>query len=95
MGWGFNAGVFRLLMLSSEFLVALTVGMGAQIENADLEVVARACPHLQRLTLRFATVSGEGRRPPPYFMVMLAGFILGYKHEVGCQKKCMHAEEIL
>lgn len=62
MGWGFDAGMLRVLLLSSEFLVALTVGMGAQIGDADLAAVSRACPNLQRITLRFATVSGEGER---------------------------------
>lgn len=74
VGWGFDAGMLRLLLVSSEFLVALTVGMGAQIGDADLAAVSRACPNLQRLTLRFAAVSGEGKEPP-LFPGLLAALI--------------------
>jgi hypothetical protein len=60
VGWGFSSAALRLLLASSPFLIELEVGLGACIGDADLAALARACPHLQRLTLRFAAVSGAG-----------------------------------
>ena len=67
VGLGFNGAKLCAVIRGSEFLTSLTVGLGAQINDADLEAVSRLCPHLQRLKLRFAMVSDTGastsRRP--------------------------------
>lgn len=60
VGWGFNGAMLCAVIRGSEFLTSLTIGLGAQINDADLEAVSRLCPHLQRLELRFAMVSDSG-----------------------------------
>lgn len=60
VGWGFNGAMLCAFIRGSEFLTSLTVGLGAQINDADLESVSRLCLHLQRLELRFAMVSDTG-----------------------------------
>ncbi|KAK9916011.1 hypothetical protein WJX75_007231 [Coccomyxa subellipsoidea] len=60
VGLGFNGAKLCAVIRGSEFLTSLTVGLGAQINDADLEAVSRLCPHLQRLKLRFAMVSDTG-----------------------------------
>lgn len=63
MSWGFDSALLRVFVRSSGFLTTLSIGLGAQINNADLEAVAMHCPHLQRLMLRFAKVSDTGALP--------------------------------
>ncbi len=67
VGWGFNSGLLRAAIGGSEFLTSLTIGLGAQINDADLETVSLLCPHLQRLVLRFAMVSETGGIPSHNF----------------------------
>ncbi|BDA43960.1 probable BTB/POZ domain-containing protein FBL11 at C-terminar half [Coccomyxa sp. Obi] len=60
VAWGFDSAMLRLFIRGSEFLTSLSVGLGAQIYDADLAAVSERCPHLQRLELRFAMVSETG-----------------------------------
>ncbi|CAL8469945.1 g9487 [Coccomyxa elongata] len=60
VAWGFDSAMLRLFIRGSEFLTSLSVGLGAQICDADLAVVSERCPHLQRLELRFVMVSETG-----------------------------------
>ena len=72
VGWGFGAAALRLLLACSPFLTALEVGLGACIGDADLAALAGTCPHLQRLELRFAPVSGAGKEPNMFFCPFIA-----------------------
>lgn len=65
VAWGFDSAMLRLFMYGSEFLTSLTVGLGARMCDADMAAVSKCCPHLQRLELRFATVSESGARGHP------------------------------
>ena len=81
VGWAFDAGMLRLLLLSSEFLVGLTLGEGVEIGDADLAAVSRACPNLQRLTLHSAPISGEGKWPANRLFIL------------ACSLGCHHSPE--
>ena len=48
-------------MSSSSFLTDLTIALGAQIGDHDLQLLTTSCPHLEHLTLAFQHVSDEGQ----------------------------------
>ena len=60
MSWGFNSAELRQTLSSSGFLTSLTVAMGAQISDHDLQLLAASCPHLEHLKLSFQHVSDAG-----------------------------------
>ena len=61
MGWSFNSAELRQAVSGSTFLTDLTVALGAQIGDHDLQLLSASCPHLEHLTLAFQHVSDAGR----------------------------------
>ena len=61
MGWSFNSAELRQAVSGSSFLTELTVALGAQIGDHDLQLLATSCPHLEHLTLSFQQVSDAGQ----------------------------------
>ena len=60
VSWGFNSTELRQALSSSGFLTSLTVALGAQISDYDLQLLAASCPHLEHLKLSFQHVSDAG-----------------------------------
>ena len=60
VSWGFNSMELRQAISSSSFLTSLTVALGAQICDHDLQLLASSCPYLEHLTLSFQHVTDEG-----------------------------------
>jgi hypothetical protein len=60
VSWGFNSIELRQALSSSGFLTSLTVVLGAQISDHDLQLLAASCPHLEHLKLSFQHVSDAG-----------------------------------
>ena len=63
MGWSFNSAELRQVVSGSSFLTDLTVALGAQIGDHDLQLLTTSCPHLEHLTLAFQHVSDAGQLP--------------------------------
>ena len=61
VGWSFNSTELRQALSSSTFLTDLTIALGAQIGNHDLQLLATSCPHLEHLTLAFQHISDAGQ----------------------------------
>lgn len=60
MSWGYNSTELRQALSSSGFLTSLTVALGAQISDHDLQLLAASCPYLEYLKLSFQHVSDAG-----------------------------------
>ena len=60
VSWGFSSMELRQAISSSGCLTSLTVALGAQICDHDLQLLASSCPYLEHLTLSFQQVTDEG-----------------------------------
>ncbi len=61
-GWGFTASLLTSVCCNSPQLVSLELGVGSGVSDGVLQTVAEQCPLLERVKLKLACVSDQGKR---------------------------------